>query len=153
MDIAATTAPTEMRVGDRFNPHSLFHGCFVPEALCRCVKISPGAKLCYARLTRYGGKDGKCHPSVPMLAAELGISTRQCRNYLRQLEQQGFIRRVSRGKGHSNSYEFLWHAIFQGQPRKDTSARRESRRKEHCRLGSRRCVRSRSEEFPIERKN
>ena len=114
--------PAPRLVGDVFNPYSLFNGAFIPEALCRLASVPPGAKICYGRLVRYGGEDGKCHPSVPTIAAEIGVSDRQCRTYLRQLEEQRFVRRASRGKGHSNRYEFLWHSVFQDeQPRKDTS--------------------------------
>ena len=96
-----------MHIGQIFNPYALFTGALVPEALCRCRSLRPGAKICYGRLARYGGQDGDCYPSVPALAIEIGVSTRQCRSYLRKLEEEKFIRRVSRGNGHAKRYEFL----------------------------------------------
>lgn len=66
----------ELVVGQPFNPYGMFHGVFVPEALCRWPKLNPGSKLCYARLARYAGANSECYPSVKTLAAELGISPR-----------------------------------------------------------------------------
>jgi hypothetical protein len=71
--------------------------------------------LAYGRLTRYAGQDGDCYPSVPKLAAEIGISARQAQRYLAELERQAFIRRMptrsKSGQG-SNVYIFIWHPIF-----------------------------------------
>ena len=116
-------SPVQRRLGDVFNPYGLFNGAFIPEALCRFTSLPAGPKICYGRLVRFAGEDGKCHPSVPTLASEIGVCARQCGTYLRQLEQQGLIRRVSRGKGQSNRFDFLWHGVFQDdQPRKHASA-------------------------------
>ena len=38
-----------------------------------------GAKLTYARLTRYAGQDGKCYPAVETLATEIALSARQAK--------------------------------------------------------------------------
>lgn len=94
----------------------MFTGLFVPEALARCASITPGAKLVYGRLVRYAGQNGKCHPSVKALAAEVGLKRRQVQNHLAALERANLIRRVSRhfnSKQSSNSYLFLWHPLFE----------------------------------------
>jgi hypothetical protein len=75
--------------------------------------VSAGAKLCYAALTRYAGQDGRCFPRQKLLAAELGVSERQVRRYLRELEQAGLLRTTRRGLNDPNSYTFLWHSIFE----------------------------------------
>ena len=110
-----------MRVGDRFNPFRLFRGVLIPEAICRYEDLSPGAKLCYGRLVRYAGENGECYPSVRTLAAEIAVKLRQARNYLAQLTREGFIRRVSL-EGKSNRFEFLWHQVFEEEPRQDPAA-------------------------------
>jgi len=107
-----------MEIGKPFNPYRLFVGSFIPNCLMRTTSISPGAKLCWARLAQYAGKNGIAWPSQDTLAKELGVSTRQCRRYLAELEQEKFIKRQSpegtdRLKHCSNRYVFLWHPCFQ----------------------------------------
>jgi hypothetical protein len=104
------------QIGQRFNPFRLFHGVFIPEGLVRARGISPGAKLAYGRLVRYAGQNGNCYPSVDSLAAEIGVGERQAQKYLANLERAKLIRRVSRFSGGgqtSNTFEFLWHSIFE----------------------------------------
>ena len=74
--------------------------------------ISPGAKLVYGRLACYAGEDGECYPAVPTLADQLGISVRQTKYYLSELERKKLIRREARvykGGQTSTTYQFLWH--------------------------------------------
>lgn len=107
--------------GQPFNPFRLFYGVFIPEALVRFPDVSPGAKLCYGRLTRYAGEKGTCYPSQDTLAGELGVSARNVRRYIEELRSVGLIRTVRRGLQLNNEYEFLWHAIFDGSERTDSS--------------------------------
>ena len=100
-----------MELGQPFNPYRLFYGIFLPEALLGYPKVSPGAKLCYGRLSRYSGKAGECWPAVSVLAKELGVSTRQAKRYCRELEKAQFIRRDPR-PGRTNHWVFLWHRVF-----------------------------------------
>jgi len=109
------------KVGNPFNPYRLFYGVFIPEALVRYAFVSPGAKLCYGRLIRYAGEKGKCFPSQEALARELGVSVRNVRRYIQELRSKGFIRTVRQGLQSSNEYEFLWHPIFDGSERTDSS--------------------------------
>ena len=104
-----------------FNPFRLFNGVHVPDVLLRFPGLSPGAKLCYARLVRYAGDKGYCWPSQKELAAEIGMSDRQVRNYLAELISFDFIRVRQRGLRRSNIYQFVLHAIFEPD-RKDLSA-------------------------------
>jgi hypothetical protein len=103
-------------VGQPFNPFGLFNGIFIPEALIKSSIISAGAKITYGRLARYAGQNGVCFPSVPTLAAEIGMSTRQTQRYLSELEAKQLLRRVPRHSDdgqQSNIFEFLWHEVFQ----------------------------------------
>lgn len=101
----------------RINPHRMFVGSFVPDWLLCRVEISQGAKLCYARLAQFAGKDGECFPKQETLAGELGISERQTRAYLTELGEFALIETTQHGLGTSNSYTFLDHAwIHDGQP-------------------------------------
>ena len=100
-----------MELGQPFNPWRLFHGIFLPEALLGYPNLQPGAKLCYGRLSRYAGQAGECWPAVSTLAKELGVSTRQAKYYLRELEKAQFIHRDPR-PGRTNHWVFLWHRVF-----------------------------------------
>jgi hypothetical protein len=92
------------------NPHYLWAGAFIPNWLCRRTEISQGAKLCYARLSQFAGKDdGVCIPAQDALAAELGVDSHQARRYICELERLGLIEIVQRGLQQSNGYRFLAH--------------------------------------------
>ena len=85
-------------------------------ALVRSDLVSPGAKMAYGRLVRYGGQDGRCFPAVETLGQEIGVGERQAQRYLSELEREKLIRRRSRFSDQgqtSNDIEFLWHPLFQ----------------------------------------
>ena len=106
-----------LQVGQPFNPFGVFTGIFIPESLARCNTISPGAKLAYGRLARYAGQDGKCFPAVATLAAEIGVGERHAQMYVKELERERLLRRLTRFSGRaqtSNAFEFLWHRVFEG---------------------------------------
>jgi DNA-binding transcriptional MocR family regulator len=103
--------------GEEFNPYRLFYGSYIPNALLRYKDISSTAKLCYARLVQYAGKDGKAFPSQKKLAEEIGVSRRQVNTVLKQLEADGFIKRdVPEGNDKwthkTTNYIFLFHPVF-----------------------------------------
>lgn len=121
-----------MKSGDIFNPYKVFNGAFLPNAVMQHGGISSTAKLCWARLAQYAGANGECFPSQGALAAEIGVSVRQVKRVLSELEQGGFIvRNYPRGQDRFQHktvrYTFLWHSIFDdnglsGQDDTDTSA-------------------------------
>ncbi|MDA1316170.1 MAG: helix-turn-helix domain-containing protein [Acidobacteria bacterium] len=99
--------------GEVFNPYRLFEGVWVPTGVLPLKEICPAAKLLYGQLGRYAGKDGQCFPSQATLAKDLGISDRQVRNLLGDLEREGFIRTVQQGLRRNNRYVFLWHPALE----------------------------------------
>ncbi len=113
--------PSELHPGQRFNPHGRFNGILIPEALVKFKGLSLGAKITYGRLARFAGQNGKCHPRQATLAREIGVTDRQVRTYLKELEDQRFIKTIQKGLRRPNEYEFLWHPLFNGAVRKDTS--------------------------------
>ena len=117
--------PSQLELGEPFNPYKLFTGVFIPDALVRTPQISAGAKLAYGRLSRYAGEDGDCHPSVKTLARELGIKERQAQRYLSELQANGLVRSFPRFKApnvrDTNGFVFLWHKIFVGSIRPSVS--------------------------------
>lgn len=100
-------------VGEAFNPWRRFNVACVPEPLLRSSLVSSGAKLCWAQLARHAGENGRCYPRQATLAAELAISERQVRRYVRQLERAQLLRSIRTGLNDPNSYQFLWHTIFE----------------------------------------
>jgi len=106
-----------LQVGQPFNPFGLFNGVWVPECITRCRWLSGGAKLAWARLARYAGRDGRCYPTMKTLGQEIGVGERQAQKYIAELERHGLVRRALRYVNRaqtSNGFEFLWHELFEG---------------------------------------
>ncbi len=99
-----------MNIGAPFNPYRVFQGAFAPYWLLEHRGISTGAKLCYIRLLGFAGKDARCYPSLERLGASLGVSERQARDYVKELERSGLIVVEQRGLRKTNVYLFVWTA-------------------------------------------
>jgi hypothetical protein len=99
-----------LKVGAPFNPYRVFQGSFAPYWLLQHRGISAGAKLCYVRLLGFPGRDARCYPSLETLGASLGVSERQARDYVKELERSGFIAVEQRGLRKTNAYLFVWTA-------------------------------------------
>ena len=93
----------------RINPWMLFTGSFIPNWLLTREEVSSGAKLAYARLAQYAGKEGRAYPKIPDLAAECGTSERSMHRHLAELADQGLIESVQRGMGLPNDFFFNDH--------------------------------------------
>jgi len=91
----------------QINPYKMFVGSFVPNWLEVRTEISPGAKLIYARLARFAGKNGKCNPKLETLAESLGTNKRQIIRFLDELKDSKLIERKRNGLNRSNDYYFL----------------------------------------------
>lgn len=101
-----------MKVGQRFNPHRLFTGVFIPDAIYHHSELTAVAKLLYGRLYKYAGESGEAYPAGTTLAAELKMSERQVFEHLSLLVSEGLIEREPR-PGTSTVYHFLWHPCFE----------------------------------------
>jgi hypothetical protein len=107
-----------MNIGDIFNPNRIFDGVKIPYAISRNNNLSPSAKLCYGQLCRYTDDSGVCNPSQSVLAEDLGISERQIRNIIKELEDNKFIViKPPTGEERlihiNNQYIFPWHPTFE----------------------------------------
>ena len=98
----------------RLNPYKLFNGANIPNWLLERREVASTAKLAYARLCQYAGKDGYAFPRQDTLAAKIGVSQRYTRKVLSELSKFGLIRIIRRGLGKSNAYEFLEHPWMSG---------------------------------------
>jgi hypothetical protein len=102
------------------NPYNNSPGAYLPNWMMRRKEMSPGHKLCYARLTQYAGRNGIAFPKQETLAHELGVSVRQTRRYLEELESNfNLLESVQRGKRTSNEYHFLHHDWMKEDDTKD----------------------------------
>lgn len=95
----------------RIDPYKSWVGAMVPNWLLKRCEVSPGAKLVYARLCEHSGREGngRAYPGQKVLADELGISARQIRRYIVELEKHELIYSIQYGLRLVNSYVFLWH--------------------------------------------
>ena len=95
--LKCTSQEWAVRVGAPFNPYRVFQGVFAPYWIFEHRGISTGAKLCYIRLLGFAGKDASCYPSLETLGTSLGVSERQARDYVKELERAGLLAVEQRG--------------------------------------------------------
>ncbi len=80
--------------------------------------ISPTARLLLMNLLLYAGLDGRCFPSRSTLAKDIGVSTRQIGNLLKELKDNRLIGWKKAGKHpQHNSYYFTGLLYELGQLR------------------------------------
>ncbi|MEJ8737966.1 helix-turn-helix domain-containing protein [Erysipelotrichaceae bacterium HCN-30851] len=68
------------------------------------------AKAVYMYLKSRSDKDGKCFPSIKTIAKDLDISQSTVKRALRELESNGYIKKVARyreNKGNTSNMYFL----------------------------------------------
>ena len=109
---------------DYINPWRMFIGAFIPNWLLDRREVSLGAKLVYARLCQYAGRNGQAWPRQDLLAQEIGLKRRQVIRYLKELREHRLIEVTQIGLGRTNVYRFLAHEWMddgsQGSVRSDT---------------------------------
>lgn len=106
-------------VAERIRLYKKFsRNLLVPEALARRREIGDGAKLLYAKLRQYEGKNGEARPKIATLAADLGKSRRRIEAYIAELVKLGLIEVELRRASHRPSrYVFLDHPwLFDREP-------------------------------------
>jgi len=81
----------------------------LPNWLLRRPEVSAGAKLAYARLVQYCGRNGAAWPSLTTLAREVGASRRQTIRHVNELRDLGLIASERTGTRASNTYQLRAH--------------------------------------------
>ena len=76
----------------------------VPNELLRDTSLSRDARLTWIALKSHAWQDPECWPGQETLARELGVSVRQVRRYLTELEEAGLVETVQQGRGRPNRY-------------------------------------------------
>lgn len=108
-DAKLSGAPT-IRPFDRF---SKARKAWLPEELMRRPEISSNAKLVYARLARFEGRNSAAYPKLNTLAEELGLSWSTVQRAVTELVEAKLLRiKVRRGQHRPNKFEFLDHPWF-----------------------------------------
>ena len=76
----------------------------VPNAILRSAMLTPAAKMTYAMLLSYAWDNDFCFPGQERLAADIGVSDRSVRSYLKELETKGLLSIKQQGQGRTNLY-------------------------------------------------
>ncbi len=84
----------------------------VPNAILRSAEITPAAKITYAMLLSYAWQNNFCFPGQERLAADIGVSDRSVRTYLKELETLGLLKIKQQGQGRPNLYFLDLRANF-----------------------------------------
>jgi len=88
------------------NPKKLWTFARVPNWLMKRKDVSPGAKLCYGRLSQFCDDYGRASPSREDLADELAVTPASIDRYLLELIKCEILVSKRRGQGRSNVYFF-----------------------------------------------
>lgn len=79
----------------------------LPYMVLKDTALSIGARLTYAVLLMYAWQDQSCFAGQGKMAKDIGISDRQLRDYLRELEEHKYIRIKRQGLNKPNLYYIL----------------------------------------------
>lgn len=79
----------------------------MPYLVLRDKRLTIGARLAYGVLLSYAWQDGACFPGQETMAEDIGVSSRQLRDYLNELRENGYIRIKRQGLNKPNIYYIL----------------------------------------------
>ena len=87
----------------------------IPNVILKTTKLSGGAKLAYTMLLSYAMQDDRCFPGQDRLGVDMGVSRQTANQYIKEMEQKGYVNIKRRGQGRSNLYEINLKArVFKG---------------------------------------
>jgi hypothetical protein len=114
--LAVPPQKSSLKIGDSYVPYKAFLAVNLPLSLVPYKGISDGAKVLFARLLMYAGKNRQCWPSVKTLARECEVSTDTIGRRLKELVDEKFIARQRRRRGNSVC-TFPWHTALESSLR------------------------------------
>lgn len=79
----------------------------LPYLVLRDTRLSLGARLSYAVLLMYAWQQGATFAGQMKMAADVGVSERQLRDYLQELQARGYVRIRRQGLNRPNMYYIL----------------------------------------------
>jgi len=77
----------------------------VPNAVLGDPDLSQGAKRAYVMVAHHSNRQGRCIRTVARIAGYVGACYKSAYNYLRELEEAGYLRATPQGRGLPNSYD------------------------------------------------
>ncbi len=77
----------------------------IPNVILKTNQITGGAKLAYAMLLSYAMQKDQCFPGQDRLGTDIGVTRQTANQYIKELEEKGFVNIKRRGQGRSNLYE------------------------------------------------
>jgi Helix-turn-helix domain len=123
----------QLQPGEVFDPARLFSqkqltGGLLPSEIRECRELSMGAKVLYSALMEWKATLPQVCPSLDRLARDMGVSPKQARRYLQELERHKLIRVSHREDGSppdrndTTEYHFLYHELFNRLPAPEEGA-------------------------------
>jgi AraC-like DNA-binding protein len=79
----------------------------LPYLVLRDTRLSVGARLAYAVLLSYAWQEEACFAGQQKMAKDMGVSERQLRRYLQELEDAAYVRIKRQGLNKPNLYYIL----------------------------------------------
>lgn len=79
----------------------------IPYLVLKDTKLSLGARLSYAVLLMYAWQEGSTFAGQVKMAGDVGVSERQLRDYLHELQDTGYIKIKRQGLNKPNLYYIL----------------------------------------------
>ena len=77
----------------------------VPNAVLGDADLSQGAKRAYVMVAHHSNTQGRCIRTVARIAGYVGGCYKSAYNYLRELEEAGYVRSTPQGRGLPNVYD------------------------------------------------
>jgi len=77
----------------------------VPNAVLGDADLSQGAKRAYVMVAHHSNTQGRCIRTVARIAGYVGGCYKSAYNYLRELEEAGYLRATPQGRGLPNIYD------------------------------------------------
>lgn len=96
------------------NPYKLFTGSIIPQWIEERPELTASAKLVYARLCRFSGKNGKAYPRQKTLAKSLGMGIATTKRAITELRKYQLIETQEQGMNSPLLYRFLDHFWMKG---------------------------------------
>lgn len=78
-----------------------------PYKVLRDTRLSVGARITYGVLLSYAWCEGSTFAGQARMSRDIGVSERQLRDYLRELQDRGYIRIKRQGLNKPNLYYIL----------------------------------------------
>ena len=79
----------------------------LPYLVLRDTRLSIGARVTYAVLLMYAWQEEACFAGQEKMSKDIGVSDRQVRDYLKELQDHGYIRIKRQGLNKPNLYYIL----------------------------------------------